>query len=263
MQTWHTTFLGLKDLPRELSGFELQAFFTYSRAERAVIDERHGAAHKLGLALHIGFLRLSGRTLKSVRIVPATLWSHLGKELGVKPPEVASLKAMYGRGRTLFEHQKLAQETLDFRWMTDHQRRAFVRALRDEVTRLSDKDQLLVFARRWLYDHSLMIEHDRALRKQIGATLNLFEAETAAAVAAAVPQDLLDKWRNALTQLRADGQTQQSWLWEAPARHSSVQISQVFERIDLLYSLDVHRHLTDFSDITVRRYARYLVNRPP
>ena len=26
MQTWHTTYLGLKDLPRELSAFELQAF---------------------------------------------------------------------------------------------------------------------------------------------------------------------------------------------------------------------------------------------
>jgi hypothetical protein len=30
MQIWHTTFLGLKDLPRELSGFELQAFFTHT-----------------------------------------------------------------------------------------------------------------------------------------------------------------------------------------------------------------------------------------
>jgi len=29
MQSWHTTYLGLKDLPRELSAFELQAFFTF------------------------------------------------------------------------------------------------------------------------------------------------------------------------------------------------------------------------------------------
>ena len=51
MQSWHTTYLGLKDLPREFSAFELQAFFTFSRAERAVIDARYGATHKLGLAL--------------------------------------------------------------------------------------------------------------------------------------------------------------------------------------------------------------------
>ena len=43
MQSWHTTYLGLKDLPRELSTFELQAFFTFSSTERAVIDARYGA----------------------------------------------------------------------------------------------------------------------------------------------------------------------------------------------------------------------------
>ena len=81
MQSWHTTYLGLKGLPRELSAFELQTFFTFSRAEREVIDARYGAAHKLGLALHMGVLRLSGRSLNAVRIIPASLWAHLGKEL--------------------------------------------------------------------------------------------------------------------------------------------------------------------------------------
>ena len=44
----------------------------YSRTERELINARRGNAHKLGLALHIGFLRLSGRLLNSVRIVPAS-----------------------------------------------------------------------------------------------------------------------------------------------------------------------------------------------
>ena len=101
MQGWHTNYLGLKGLPREISAFELQAFFTFSEAERAVVDARHGVAHKLGLALHMGFLRMSGRSLNAIRLVPPMLWVHLGKELGVRPPEVASLKAMYGRGRTV------------------------------------------------------------------------------------------------------------------------------------------------------------------
>jgi hypothetical protein len=106
MQSWQTTYLGLKDLPRELSTFELQAFFTFSRSEHEVINLRRSDTHKLGLALHIGFLRLSGRTLNAIRVVPASLWIHLGKELGVPPPEVASLKAMYSRGRTFFDHQQ-------------------------------------------------------------------------------------------------------------------------------------------------------------
>jgi TnpA family transposase len=41
------------------------------------------------------------------------------------------------------------------------------------------------------------------------------------------------------------------------------QISEVLERIDLLYTLDVHKHLADIPDLILRRYARRLVSRPP
>lgn len=52
-------------------------------------------------------------------------------------------------------------------------------------------------------------------------------------------------------------------LWAAPAKHSTRQISEVLERIDLLYTLDVHKHLADIPDLILRRYARRLVSRPP
>jgi len=263
MQSWQTTYLGLKDLPRELSTFELQTFFTFSKTERAVIDARHGATHKLGLAVHMGFLRLSGRSLNAVRVVPVSLWAHLGKELGVRAPELASLKALYGRRSTLFEHQQLAEQTLGFHAMTDHQSRAFAQVLRNEAARLPDKDQMLVFARRWLYDHKLLIESKRAFNTQITTALDLFETQTGELITSSVPSELLKKWRDTLAEFRPDGQIQQSWLWEAPAKHSTVQIAQVFERINLLYSLDVHKHLGDLSDLIVRRYARQLANRPP
>ena len=55
MQGWHTTFLGVRELPRDISDFETQAFFTFDGAEREAINARRGDAHKLGMALHIGF----------------------------------------------------------------------------------------------------------------------------------------------------------------------------------------------------------------
>ena len=164
MQSWHTTHLGLHDLPRDISIFELQSFFTYRGAERELIDARRGNDHKLGLALHIGFVRLSGRLLNSMRVVSSALWRHLGHELGVTAPELASLKALYGRGRTLFDHQKLACEVLGFQSMTEHQRRDLGRTLRDEVARCADRDQLLVFGRRWLYQSKILIPRDRDIR---------------------------------------------------------------------------------------------------
>ena len=37
--------------------------------------------------------------------------------------------------------------------MTEHQRRALVRVLRDEVTHSADRERLLLHARHWLYEH--------------------------------------------------------------------------------------------------------------
>ncbi len=198
MQSWHTTYLGLRELPREISTFELQSFFTYSRTERELINARRSNAHKLGLALHIGFLRLSGRLLNSVRIVPTTLWRHLGDEIGITAVELASLRALYVRGRTLFDHQQLACDVLGFHWMTEHQRRALVRTLRDEVARCADRDQLLVFARRWLYQSKILILRDRDIRVLVTAALGQLEEETAKTIAASVLPEQLVRWRDAM-----------------------------------------------------------------
>lgn len=263
MQGWHTTFLGMRRLPRDISDFEMKAFFTFDGAERDAINARRGDSHKLGLALHIGFLRMSGRLLGAFRVIPVALWRHLGNELGIAAPEVASLRAMYERGRTLFDHQQVACTVLGFQWMSEHQRRSLVRELRDEVARCADRDQLLVRARQWLYKNKLVIVHERAIRTLIAAALAQLEVETGTAIAASVDPATLDRWRASVSELRPDGQTQQSWLWAAPAKHSTRQISEVLERIDLLYTLDVHKHLADIPDLILRRYARRLVSRPP
>jgi TnpA family transposase len=206
---------------------------------------------------------MSGRLLDAVRIVPSALWRHLGTELDIDAPELASLRAMYGRGRTLFDHQQVACDVLGFRWMSEHQRRALVRLLGDEVLRCADRAQLLAFARRWLFEHLLLIVHDRAIRSLIAAALAQVETETAAAIRSEVAPATLDMWLQAVGKAQSSGQTQQNWLWAAPAKHSTRQISEVLERIEVLCGLDVHKHMAKLSDLVVRRYARRLASRPP
>lgn len=167
MDSWHATFLGLRHLPREVSAFEIEAFYQFSAEECRVIEERRRPELKLALALQIGFLRMSGRLLEAVRIVPPLLWKHLGARFNVAAPDLASLRAMYRRAPTLIEHQQLACETLGFRWLSEHHRRCLVRVMREELTRTDDPQRLLVFARRWLYDHRLIIVHERRLRAMI------------------------------------------------------------------------------------------------
>jgi hypothetical protein len=263
MNSWQAIFFGLKQIPRELTAFEIEAFFTFTATERQVIEQRRQAALKLGLALQIGFLRMSGRVLDAVRIVPAVLWRHLGEQFNVAAPDLASLRAMYGRGNTLFEHQQLACEVLDFHWLSEAQRRALSGALRLELARTRDRQQLLIFARRWLYEHRLLIMHERSIRSTIVKARRQYEVALVKSIHAVIDDEGLERWGKALVTPRESGVTLQSWLWAPPAKHSTRQIEELLERIATLYELGIHRHFADVPDDLLRRYSRRLANRPP
>jgi hypothetical protein len=142
---------------------------------------------------------MTGRLLEAVRIVPPALWRHLGEQFGVAAPDLASLRSMYQRRRTLFEHQEVACETLGFHWLSDAQRRALVRVLRDELTRTSDRQRLLQFSRRWLYEHRLIVLRERDLRMMIIKAIRQHEAGLARTIVEAVDPLLLMRWRATLT----------------------------------------------------------------
>jgi hypothetical protein len=264
MNDWQSTYLGRGALPRDVSGFEIEAFFTYSESERRVIDdERRSPALKLALALQIGFLRMTGRLLEALRLVPPALWRHLGAQFEIDAPDLASLRTMYRRRRTLFEQQDLACSVLGFHDVTEAQRRALVRAINAELSRTSDRQRLLQFARRWLYDHKQIIPRERELRGYIAKAIRQHEATLVSEIVEAIDPDLLARWKRTITQPREDGATVQSWLWAAPAKHSTRQIDRVLERIELLTSLKVDQHLAELPEAIVRRYARRLASRAP
>jgi hypothetical protein len=64
------------------------------------------------VALQIGFLRLTGAPLNSLEMIPPQVLAHLGSELGIAPPWLASIRALYRRHRALFEHQDAAKQAL-------------------------------------------------------------------------------------------------------------------------------------------------------
>jgi hypothetical protein len=263
MDSWHATFLGLRHLPREVTAFEVQLFFQFSAEEARIIEERRRPELKLGLALQMGFLRMSGRLLDAVRMVPPLLWRHLGARFGVTAPDLASLRAMCRRAPTLIEHQQPACEALGFQWLTGHHRRTLVRVLRQELSRTDDRERLLGFARRWLYEHRLLIVHERLLRSIIAAARREHGAHLARRIDQAIEPGLMMQWRTVLTAPQGAGSSLQTWLWAPPAKHSSRQIEEMIERIEHLYALRVHERMGDFPDDLLRRHARRLARRSP
>jgi hypothetical protein len=69
MQGWHTTFLGMRGLPRDISDFEMKAFFTFDGAERDAINARRGDSHKLGLGVW-------GVTEQEMQLRDQVIWCH-------------------------------------------------------------------------------------------------------------------------------------------------------------------------------------------
>lgn len=78
----------------QLSEFELSTFFTFSRREVARIDSRRSNLHRLAFALHVGFLRMTGRPLDSCKQIPTVLWRHLGQQPTFRAQPALSMRRL-------------------------------------------------------------------------------------------------------------------------------------------------------------------------
>ena len=265
MEHWRAPYLGLRDIPAALNDFELTTFFSYSAAELAAIRSLRKPLHRFGLAMHMGFIRMSGRTLDAVDRILKALWSHLGTQLGIDPPEMGTLRSLYiDRMRTLSEHQQLAYRTLGFQQMTEHQRRYVVRWLRETLNGRSDHTSLLPETKRWFYDHRILQIAPRELKSLIATALKEHEAQLLKAIEHAYGQQKLQEWEVALNSKTADGTPLQSWLWAAPLKQSTVQITQFFDKVDHLRTMSVADHWpATVNDAAVRHYARRCAHRAP
>lgn len=257
--------MGLREIPPGLDDFELTTFFSFSAAERRCIDARRQPLHRLAVALHVGFIRMAGRTLDAFERIPKRLWAHIAAQIGIDPPEIATLRSLYtDRARTLADHQKLAYEALNFQRMTEHQRRYVVRWLRETLTGRADSGSLLPDLKRWFYDHRILLVAERELKRLIVGAQHDHEAQLAEALVRSYGASRLAEWDHALVSAREDGSPLQSWLWSAPTKQSTVQMSELFDKISHLSSMGVHAGWPDpVNDAAVRYYARRCANRSP
>ena len=265
MEHWRLAYLGTRRIPRDLSEFELATFFTFSAKEQALINARRGPLYRLALALHIGFLRMTGTTLDAYQYVPQMLWSHLGRHLGIEPPDLGTLRTLYEtRERTLFDHQVLAYRALGFVPMAEHQRRYVVRWLKERLSGRPNRADLMQELKRWLYEHRILIQQDRALKPLLVQAARDIETALGASLLQAFGETTLERWASLLAQPHGSFASLQQWLWSVPLRNSTHQMNELFRKIDRLVELNVHRDWpAESNEAAVRHFARRCANRKP
>jgi hypothetical protein len=72
MAHWRDRFLGIGELPPELSIFELE-FFQFSPQDVAAIRKEFRPKYCIAVALQLGFMRMTGARLNAFNVVPRKL----------------------------------------------------------------------------------------------------------------------------------------------------------------------------------------------
>ncbi|MEQ5844410.1 MULTISPECIES: Tn3 family transposase [Paraburkholderia] len=265
MNHWRSAYLGIRQVPRELSEFEFNTFFTFSKRERARIDSRRTDLYRLAVALQVGFLKMTGRPLDSYKQTPTALWRHLGRQLGVQSPDVGTLRSIYdGNFKTLSDHHRFATEVVNFQSIAEHQRRYVIRWLKEQITGRPGRGQLLSELMRWFYEHRIVIPPERVLKQFIVQAVRDTEGLLRDALERSYGIEKLEHWARILSQPHGEHPSLQRWLWAVPLRGSTHQIGEMLDKIKLLTEHGIATGWpAECNDAIVRHYARRCASRPP
>jgi TnpA family transposase len=263
---WHRPYLGLSEFPADLSTFELDYFFTFSAKEIAALKSRYKPLLRIGAAIQLGFLKMTGCAVSAFKVVPRKLLNHVGQQLGDSAPTIASLRSLYKkRKRTLYEHQAWAIEHLHLSEMGERQERMLYARMREIARTSASLDILIQYAREWMYERKLLIPSDRKLRDKARRAMVAVEKELYEAVVAAIPKDVRERWLKVLTtDPPRGGRATVLWLDQGSKRGIKKGLGEQFIKRDFLCEIGVADYPIEAISIEKQRfYARRLRRRRP
>ena len=117
--TFAHRYVGADSLPARLSEFDLQQYFTLTKADISALCERFRADRRVAAAILLLHLRATGRPLDRVSVVPKMLLRTVSDTLGAPTLTIASLRSLYQRRPTLYEHQRWAKDHLGLQELDD------------------------------------------------------------------------------------------------------------------------------------------------
>lgn len=266
MRPIHLRFVGALELPKSLSDFDVEQSFRISSTDVTAIRERFRADRRLGVALQLVVLRATGRSPVRTASVPRALLRSLCGTLGQTETSIASLKAIYARVATVYEHQKWARE---FAGITDADgatNEKLAAALDDLANAASSVDELVQEAELWLFARQHLLPADRVLRDLARKAFAHVEAAALQAVNDEVAAEAQRRMLAAVYSSRRGriGGTVLEWLKQPAGKHGPSSIAEVTEKISYLKNLGVDQWLLSaISNSRLRAYSQAIVNRPP
>jgi TnpA family transposase len=262
---WDHRYLGDERFPETLSALEIEHFFTLDEGELVSVRERRGPLNRLALALQIGFLKMTGRTLNSVELIPPQILDHLGRQVDCAAPRIASIRAFYRRRlRTLFEHHASALRLLGRSELTPHAERGLVAYLRREAAAVFDDAELMARARSWLVEHDYLLLRERHIRRLAIAARRHQQQALFKLIATAMPAERETWVPRLLAPIEDGGISRREWLDAVPSSRSAQGLAEQMEKVSFLKELGADRlALPELPLAGLEYFARRMMSRKP
>jgi hypothetical protein len=151
MRAFQSTYVGRHGFPKSLPDFLLRQWFTLDDRDRNAIRKAFRSRHWIGAALQLGFLGMTGTTLRSLEYVPATVLRHLGRQFKQPVPDIATLRTPYRRRRTRFDHQRWAIQQWGLRDFDSDIEQRLIAHIQARTNATLSRGRLEQTAREWLY----------------------------------------------------------------------------------------------------------------
>lgn len=238
-----------------LSDLEVDFFFTLSPDEIAKVCDRRGDLNRLGLAIHLSVVKMTGRAEMSARLVPLPVLGQVAAQLGLPVPDLASLRSLYQDRTTLFQHRKLAVDLAGFREAGAGARSGMLQYLRQEVLSTTAPDVLASKIARWLYARKYIVFSDRDIRGLVRREIDRRNKKLAASIDRQGGSQSA-QWIDVLTAELDPTLSMFDWLLAGPSRKSIPALEAQSAKIAFLRDLGADCLSMDLPDAEVTRLAR-------
>jgi hypothetical protein len=254
---WQHQYLGATTFPKTISFVEFRAFFSFSEDELVAIRKRFRTSLRVAGALQLGFLKMTGSLLEHTHVIPSKLLRHIAVQLELPSVTIASLKTIYTREKTLYEHQWWAMETLGFSKSTPEQQLALLPFLRHEAGYAPSVDVLVDRAKVWLYERRYLALADRLIRDVARRAMSESEEALFRLIGEQIPSVEFRRIETAvLMRIENSKRTRLEWLQQPPRKKSINAVRERIERIAFLKGLGIHKlNLEGIAIEKIRSYA--------
>ena len=264
MRTLLWSYLGWRRFPRDMSAFEVRHFFSFSVADRRELRVRYPRRLRLGAALQLGFVRMTGTTLDGFGYVPNTVLRHVANALALPAPDIATLRALYRSEKTLFAHQAWAWKLAGFHWVETIDITAVVDALVAGTAVTLDRHRLARQAREELYARRCLIPRDRDIEDWARRAIQLVENEDRRYLDSMVYMRQRDSWLPALLrETHPRPLTVLEWIRRPPRKRSKKTLQEELGKLLTIYTLCPPTLTPGIPVSRLRAYARRMQRRRP